>query len=182
MSEWLHAEFFEVPDRLPLLIVCVCTLHLFFMPVFLFGETHLPNHLTQVCSLALSEERLAHNCVVDLVAQATKLLTARQSDLVPHSTNEGDLCNDTEMRAATSAAVKKLQALLDKAAAVTASLNLSAEGMLDLSTVERLRELKLITAEEELLQFVLVRCCYPLIAIYVPPKNNLCSVDLRFSV
>jgi hypothetical protein len=119
---------------------------------------------TKACSLALSESRIPSDLAANLIEQAKELLVASQS---LSSTAEGERSASPlsdALGAEITTATGQLQALLDDAAAVTGELDLSADAMVDLSALEKLRALRIVTPEEELLQFIQVRCLFTYVA------------------
>jgi hypothetical protein len=112
---------------------------------------------TKACSLALSESRIPSDLAANLIEQAKELLAASQS---LSATAEGERSASPlsdALGAEITTATGQLQALLDEAAAVKGELDLSADAMVDLSALEKLRALRVVTPEEELLQFIQVR-------------------------
>ena len=139
----------------------------------------------QACELAQGEgeTRIQSDVVVGLVAQAQELLqigVARDEEGVTgrsakHANGssadsrgvnkggeaaeeEGDVSSTlfSSLGEQIQVLVAQLQALLDEAATVTGPLNLAVDAEVDLTALDRLRGLKIITAEEQLLEFVRV--------------------------
>jgi hypothetical protein len=112
---------------------------------------------TKACSLALSESRIPSDLAANLIEQAKELLAASQSLSATAKGERSASPLSDALGAEITTATGQLQALLDDAAAVTGELDLSADAMVDMSALEKLRALRVVTPEEDLLQFIQVR-------------------------
>lgn len=167
---------------------------------------------TQACALALAEPRLPSDLARSLIAQAQELLAAVPSSsaaatgvsaasaMVIDGAEENDKGDGSAKNTSSAlcealgveitAAAGRLQALLDEAAIVTSKLDLSAGAeMVNMAgALEGLRALRVVTPEEELLEFMQVRlmcsfapCCDEQAIVYFFTRNAT-TVFLRFFI